>query len=144
LLIFGLWCAASLSASNSAVTNAFLAFLLFCGLAVGTIFIFVHSKKSAEKRLLSPFVKSMKRKFSHYGDWFRGASLFCIPVALFYVVISFLTQCVRWSGCNKWTKPITDEKERKLWVTTTLRDQYSEVKCWKWTSVLQKSLWIGE
>ena len=45
LLIFGLWCAASMSASNAAVTNAFIAFLLFCGLSTAVIFIFVHSRK---------------------------------------------------------------------------------------------------
>ena len=143
LLVFGLWCAASLSASNGAVTNAFLAFLLFCGLSVAVIFIFVHSRKSAEKRLLNPFVKSMKEKFTLYGDWFRGGAIFCIPIGVIYGAIARLNQAVRLSGINKWIPPIIDPVERSFWVTRTCHQQWVEVKNWRWTSVLQKSLWIG-
>ena len=78
LLVFGLWCAASLSASNAATTNAFVAFLLFCGLSTAVIFIFVHSRESAEERL-NPFVTAMTKYFNIYGDWIRGfAVLLCM------------------------------------------------------------------
>jgi len=143
LLVFGLWCAASMSASNAAVTNAFIAFLLFCGLSTAVIFIFVHSRKSAEARLLTPFLSSMSKYFKKYGDWVRGfAILLCIPIGLFYALLSFITQCVRKSGLNILISPLAVEDEA-LWLTRTCHNQFEEVKKWRWTSVLQKSLIIG-
>ena len=143
MLVFGLWCAASMSASNAAVTNAFIAFLLFCGLSTAVVFIFVHSRKSAEARLLTPFLTQMKKYFHKYGDWVRGfAILLCIPVLLFYALLSFISQSVRKSGLNKLVPPLPEE-DRTLWLTRTCHNQFQEVKKWKWTSVLQKSLIIG-
>jgi len=143
LLVFGLWCAASLSASNAAVTNAFIAFLLFCGLSTAVVFIFVHSRKSAEERLLTPFLTNMKKYFQLYGDWVRGfAVLLCIPVAFFYACLSFLTQLVRKSGLNKFVPPLPEE-DRRIWLTRTCLNQFQEVWKWRWTSVLQKALIIG-
>jgi len=143
LLVFGLWCAASLSASNAGVTNAFMAFLLFCGMSVAVVFIFVHSKKSAEERLLDPFLGAMHRTFAAYGDWIRGvAILLFVPIAVLYSALSFSIQMVRLSGLNKMVAPIPDA-HRATWVTKTAYGQYCSVKNWRWTSVLQKSMIIG-
>jgi hypothetical protein len=143
IIFFGLWCAASLSVSNAGVTNAFIAFLLFCGLSVAVIFIFVHSRKSAEERLLSPFIMAMQSTFSKYGDWIRGSAvLLMLPVAAGYATLSFCIQMVRCSGINKLVDPIPDG-DRVYWVTNTAYGQFQSVKKWRWTSVLEKSLWIG-
>ncbi|GMI02205.1 hypothetical protein TrVE_jg7881, partial [Triparma verrucosa] len=143
LLIFGLWCAASMSASNAAVTNAFIAFLLFCGLSTAVVFIFVHSRKSAEERLLTPFTTMMKKYFHKYGDWFRGfAILICLPIAAMYAWLSFVTQCIRKSGLNKLVPPLKEE-DRQYHLTKTASNQFSSMLTWRWSSVLQKSLIIG-
>jgi hypothetical protein len=143
LLVFGLWCAASLSASNAGVTNAFMAFLLFAGLSVAVVFIFVHSRKSAEERLLDPFLQAMQERFAMHADWIRGATvLLGGPIALGYYVLSFCIQMVRLTGFNKLVNPMPVE-HRNYWVTKTAYGQYRSVCGWRWTSVLQKSLWIG-
>jgi hypothetical protein len=85
----------------------------------------------------------MKKYFHMYGDWIRGfAILLCIPVAVFYAMLSFISQAVRKSGLNKLVPPLPEE-DRTLWLTRTCHNQFQEVKKWRWTSVLQKSLIIG-
>jgi len=44
-------------------------------------------------------------RFGQYGDWFRGAAVFCWPVGVVYVGVAVLNQVVRRSGANKWIGP---------------------------------------
>lgn len=143
LLLFAMWCSASISGAGSIITEALFAFILagmvgVCGFvcqAYGTE-MFKHPDEQ-------PFVLKMQEKYGGMADPLRGLLIVTSsPLILGYFALSFVNQSFRQLPCLPITK-VLDETDKHLWLTKTGAGLYDAMTHWKWTTVLVYALYWG-
>jgi hypothetical protein len=136
-----LWVAGAIAGAGIGINNAAqylvaVTILVVCGAMISTI---------GWQRLTSywstvPLARQLTA--SLLTDWFKALFvLFLMPVVPAYFLLSFLNQMVR--RAVSFGYDMSDAKERKLWLTLAVAIQFKMLKRWRWTSVLQKAMWIG-
>lgn len=94
-LLFAMWVTASLVGAGMGLTACLAAFTLaaFVG---STVFLLASFSRDDRKDQSRSLRKRIATKYGAYMDIFRGLLVVtCAPVALIYVGMSFLNQCVR-------------------------------------------------
>ena len=72
LLLFGMWCSASISGAGSAITNAVAAFVLAGVACVGGFVVYSYGTEMFRRPGDQPFVRRMTEKYGGMADAFRG------------------------------------------------------------------------
>lgn len=143
-LMFGLWCAASLSGAGTAITSAFLAFVMAGLMALGVMLVSAFGVSGlAVQAGQSEFVHQMTEKYGAYADWIKALFVVCLmPLVSVYLFLAFVNQQVRACGmCG--AKKLEDPEEKKLWITTEAHKRMQMASKWEWASVLVKALIWG-
>mmetsp|Transcript_5005 Transcript_5005/g.6896 ORF Transcript_5005/g.6896 Transcript_5005/m.6896 type:complete len:903 (-) Transcript_5005:383-3091(-) len=149
ILLFSMWVVASLSGVSAGVTSAIIAMTLagFVASAVFLIFIYSRAEIKSHKK---EFKKRMEEKYGAYFDIVRGLLVVtCLPIAIIYIILSFLNQCVRRTGifrCSKSPEVNNDDPdaERKTtWLTARTSEQINQFKSWDRSKVYTYAIYWG-
>jgi len=143
ILIFGLWCSASLAGAGSVITEACIAFVFASVIALSVFTVYTFGLDAFQNPDSSPFVKRMKEKYGGLADVFRGLMVVTAsPLLLIYGVLSFANQFMRKRNCCRLNKPLEPEERRNL-LTTRANLLLENLENWKWTKVLVYALYWG-
>jgi len=128
LLIFGLWCTASLAGAGSGITQAFMYFMFAAFLAIAMILsaTFGSPKGEAGQAALDNF----KKKIASYDN--AAKSLFlvtCFPPTCVYLVVSFMNQLVRRIGLPMSVKTVKSGAGSGV-LTAAASAQFTNFKTW--------------
>jgi hypothetical protein len=136
-----LWVAGAIAGAGIGINNAAqylvaVTILVVCGAMISTI----GWQRLTNYWSTVPLARQLTA--SLLTDWFKALFvLFLMPVVPVYLFLSFLNQMVR--RVASFGYEMSDAKERKLWLTLAVAIQFKMLKRWRWTSVLQKAMWIG-
>ena len=128
LLIFGLWCTASLAGAGEGITEAFVYFMFAAFLAIAMILsaTFGSPKGEAGQAALANF----KKKISSYDN--AAKSLFlvtCFPPTCVYLVVSIMNQLVRRIGLPMSVKTVKSGPGSGI-LTAAASAQLTNFKTW--------------
>ena len=143
LLLFGMWCTASISGAGSVVTEALFAFVLAGLCAVGGFVVYAFGLEMFKHPNEQPFMKKIIEKYGGFADVFRG--LFVVtssPLLGFYFVLSAINQGIRKFPCIPITK-ILDDSDKDLYLTKIGAGIFAAMQKWKWTKVLVYGIYWG-
>lgn len=147
LLLFAMWCAASLAGAGEGLSRAFFSFALASFTAVG-IFTFpmttAFQLRDDQARMKETFLEA----YSSYLDIFRSLLVItCAPIALLYLFWSALNQCVRQMSfpCSKKiTRPSPPRnKNWKSWLTDETLQLIDEFDTWDHCKIYRYAIYWG-
>jgi hypothetical protein len=143
VLLFGMWCSASLSGAGSVLTTAILAFVFASLIAVCGFVVYTCGLEMFKEPDKQPFVLKMKAKYGGMADVLRGLLIVtCAPLILGFFALSFINQLIRKLPCIPITKRL-DDSDRHLMLTKIGSAMYTNMTTWKWTDVLVYALYWG-
>ncbi len=145
VLLFGLWCTASLSGAGAGLTESFAAFFLgACG-SIAMIVIATFGVPSSKDDLHNMEVfRSFKKKYGWAVDYMRAMIVVTsFPLVFMYTVVSVLNQSIRKLGipCSK--KLDRENGEHKLWCTKMTSDQIKDFKTWDHAKIYSWGIIMG-
>ncbi|GMH95389.1 hypothetical protein TrST_g10751 [Triparma strigata] len=129
MLLFGLWCTASLSGAGAGLTESFASFFLGAGVSISMILIATFGSQNVKDM---DMLQNLKSKYAWAGDHMKAVLISTSsPIIGMYMCVSFLNQCVRKAGIFPCTLPIDKSKnEHKMWVTKAAHAQIVYFKKW--------------
>eukprot|EP00614_Pseudopedinella_elastica_P017035 CAMPEP_0172650808 /NCGR_PEP_ID=MMETSP1068-20121228/242483_1 /TAXON_ID=35684 /ORGANISM="Pseudopedinella elastica, Strain CCMP716" /LENGTH=772 /DNA_ID=CAMNT_0013465181 /DNA_START=33 /DNA_END=2351 /DNA_ORIENTATION=- len=144
LLLFGMWCSASISGAGSVITTALFAFILAGMVGIALFVVYCYGLELFENPEDQPFVQSMVAKYGGMADPLRGLLIVTsAPIIAAYFALSALNQLLRKRlaclGCAK----KLDESDRDLVLTKVGAGLLESMVAWRWTSVLVYALYWG-
>mmetsp|Transcript_20778 Transcript_20778/g.60442 ORF Transcript_20778/g.60442 Transcript_20778/m.60442 type:complete len:916 (-) Transcript_20778:1865-4612(-) len=161
-LLFSMWVTSSLSGIGSGVATVLLA-LTLASFAGTVVFLSASFSRPDQKEQATAVWARVKEKYGAYLDWARGlAVVVTLPLALVYIVLSFLNQCVRRTGifmCSKAAESGTldgtenDRGERSSvnsakidwtdWITERTRQQVYVFRSWDRSKIYTYAIYWG-
>ena len=137
-----LWVAASIAGAGMRVSNAVQLFVaVFVAIMCGAVVATVGWSELQSEMLKIPLVQTMFR--SVLSDWTKALFLIAVtPLLPLYVLLSAINSLARRSTGTLGYR-ITDEEERRLWLTLRTSRQLAAMRNWRWTQVLMKVMYIG-
>lgn len=143
LLLFGMWCSASISGAGSVITEALFAFILAGMVGVCGFVCQAYGLEMFQHPDEQPFVLKMKEKYGGLADPMRGLLVVTsAPLIAVYFGLSFVNQGFRQLPCLPITK-VLDDSDKHLWLTKTGAGLFETMTHWKWTTVLVYALYWG-
>lgn len=145
MLLFGLWCTASLSGAGTGITASFTFFLFGAMLSVVLIMCSTFGVPSNAEELnkLEAF-QTIKRRYGWMADFMKGMLIsFATPMVTAYLALSFLNQLIRKCGLPFSQKLDKSKGEHKLWITRNAKAQIIEFKRWDHAKVYTWAIMIG-
>jgi len=146
MLLFGLWCTASLSGAGAGLAQSFSAFMLAASMGIAMIVLATFGVPSSTADLAEmEFFKSFKKKFGGAIDFIRAMIVVTSsPVVGMYCCCSFVNQVIRRTGLFPCSKKLDKAKgEHKLWLTQTTTDQIADFKRWDHAKIYSWAVVIG-
>lgn len=145
MLLFGLWCTASLAGAGAGLVGSFSAFFVAASVAIGMIVIATFGVPSSTADLQElEFFKAFKKKYGWAIDGLRSMIVVTAsPVVLMYCCASVVNQCIRRIGlpCSKRLDP--EKGDGKLWLTRVTTDQIADFKRWDHSKIYKNAVIIG-
>lgn len=158
-LLFSMWVTASLSGVGSGVAAVLLA-LTLASFAGTFIFLAASFSRPDQKEQAKAVWGRVKAKYGAHLDAARGlAIVVTLPLALIYIGLSFMNQCVRRTGffrCSRAVRSdVSDNTEsnagghsstndlRTDWITERTRQQVNVFKSWDRTKVFTYAIYWG-
>lgn len=152
-LLFAMWVTASLAGAGSGIT-ATLAAVTLASFVASVFFLSTSFSREDQKARKKQVWKRIKDKYGAHLDAVRGLFVVtCAPVALVYVFLSFMNQCVRRLKCFPCSKKMdagrsNDEgfpqrPEDKDWVTKRTRGQIETFRSWDRSKVYTYAVYWG-
>ena len=143
LLLFGMWCTASISGAGSVVTEAIFAFVLAGLCAVSAFVVYAFGLEMFRHPDEQPFIRKMIEKYGGFADVFRGLLIVTsAPLIAGYFLLSAINQGIRKLPFIPITK-VLDDTDRHLCFTKIGSAMLMTMMKWKWTKVLVYGLYWG-
>eukprot|EP00567_Pseudictyota_dubia_P016077 CAMPEP_0197436476 /NCGR_PEP_ID=MMETSP1175-20131217/3917_1 /TAXON_ID=1003142 /ORGANISM="Triceratium dubium, Strain CCMP147" /LENGTH=900 /DNA_ID=CAMNT_0042965775 /DNA_START=350 /DNA_END=3052 /DNA_ORIENTATION=+ len=159
-LLFAMWVTASLAGMGSGVTAALLA-LTLASFAGTFVFLAASFSRPDQKEQAKAVWRRVKAKYGDHLDTARGlAIVVTLPLALIYVGLSFINQCVRRTRifrCSRSPERSTADDDsdqggdgrshsddaKMDWITDRTRQQVNTVKSWDRSKVYTYAIYWG-
>mmetsp|Transcript_16976 Transcript_16976/g.34956 ORF Transcript_16976/g.34956 Transcript_16976/m.34956 type:complete len:928 (-) Transcript_16976:16-2799(-) len=146
MLLFGLWCTASLSGAGSGITSYFASFMFGAMLSISVLMVstFGVPANADELNKLEAF-KNLKKRYGWMADFMKATLVaVCSPMVAGYLCLAFLNQMIRRSGILPCSVKLDRSKgEHKLWVTRNAMAQIVEFKRWDHAKVYNWAIIMG-
>jgi hypothetical protein len=136
-----LWVAASIAGAGIGVNGAVQLFvgvfiMVLSGVLIGT----VGWKRLTAQMMAVPLVRQLSS--SLFTDWFKALFMIGLgPFLPFYFLTAVVNQMLR--KCLPFGYTIDNDREQKLRLTAAASAQLRAIKRWRWSSILEKIMWIG-
>lgn len=145
--MFAMWVTAALAGIGSGVTSALVA-LTLASFTGSVVFLASTLSRHDQKEQVKELWGRVRDSYGSYLDAARGlAIVVTAPVALFYLAMSFLNQCVRRLGIFWCSKSIIyegdDPNEKRDWLTERTRGQLEGFRLWDRTKVYTYAIYWG-
>lgn len=158
-LLLSMWVTASLSGIGSGVAGVLLA-LTLASFAGTVIFLAASFSRPDQKEQANAVWARVKAKYGAHLDTARGLALVVtLPLAVIYIGLSFLNQCVRKTGifrCSRAAKSDASDNtaidaggrsesnvQKTDWLTERTRQQVKVFKSWDRTKVFTYAIFWG-
>jgi hypothetical protein len=96
VMLFGMWCSASISGAGSLMTEAVFAFILAGFVGVVAFTVYSYGLEQFKEPSKQPFVLKMKEKYGGMADPLRGLAIVTsTPVIAMFFALSAVKQAIR-------------------------------------------------
>ena len=146
ILIFGLWCTASLSGAGQGINESFATFFIGASVSIAMIIVatFGVPNNTEDLHNLETF-KNIKKKYGWMADFMKATLISTSsPIIAVYMALSAINQTIRRLGVFPFSVKLNkSEGEDKMWITRNAKAQVVEFKRWDHAKVYSWAIIIG-